>query len=80
MATLTNDDKATHELIIVCILGKIKIPVLWVNRPYLNLLVKPRFFRFFGKNIILCILKDDIFMTFRRRPKMAFRLRADDDP
>ena len=33
-----------------------KIPA--VARPYLNLLVKPRiFFRFSGKNIILCILK-----------------------
>ena len=31
------------------------------TKNYLNLLVKPRiFFGFFGKNIILCILKDEL--------------------
>ena len=35
-----------------------KIPVFRITRNYLNLLVKPRFFfRFSGKNIILCFLK-----------------------
>ena len=35
-----------------------KIPVLWVNQPYLNLLVKPRNFSgFLETNIILCILQ-----------------------
>ena len=35
-----------------------KVPKFCVTQPYLNLLVKPRiFFRFSGKNIILCILK-----------------------
>ena len=40
-------------------LGQIKkIPVFMVTRPYLDLLVKPRiFFRFSGKNIVLCIKK-----------------------
>ena len=34
------------------------IPVFRVTRPYLNLLVKPRFFQAFWKKIIiLCILK-----------------------
>ena len=38
-----------------------KIPVFRVTGPYLNLLMKPRlFFRFSGKNIILCILKGKI--------------------
>ena len=39
-----------------------EIPVFRVVRPYLNLLVKPRifFFRFSGKNIILCILKGEM--------------------
>ena len=37
-----------------------KRPVFKVTRPYLNLLVKPRFFRFSGKNIILCILKGEM--------------------
>ena len=43
-------------------LGQIKkIPVFRVTRPYLNLLVKPRnFFRYSGKNIILCILKGEM--------------------
>ena len=37
------------------------IPVFRVTQPYLNLQVKPRiFFRFFGKNIILCILKGEM--------------------
>ena len=36
-----------------------KIPLFRVTQPYLNLLVKFRiFFRFSGKNMILCILKD----------------------
>ena len=36
-----------------------KIPVFRITGPYLNVLVKPRFFRvfFWGKKIILCILK-----------------------
>ena len=34
-----------------------KIPVFRVTRTYLYILVKPSFFRFSGKNIILCILK-----------------------
>ena len=39
-----------------------KIPVFRVTRLYLNLLVKPSggFFRIFGKNIILCILKGEM--------------------
>ena len=38
-----------------------KIPVFRVTRPYLNLLVKPRFFSgFMEKNIILCILKGEL--------------------
>ena len=39
----------------------IKILLFRVTRPYLNLLVKPRiFFKFSGKNIILCILKGEM--------------------
>ena len=43
-------------------LGQIKKnPVFRVTRPYLNLLVKPRmFFRFSGKNMMLCILKGEM--------------------
>ena len=33
------------------------IPMFRIIQPYLNLLVKPRFFLVFWKNIILCILK-----------------------
>ena len=44
--------------ILIVIKQNKKIPVFRVTRPYLNLLVKPRiFFRFSGKNRILCILK-----------------------
>ena len=40
--------------------------MLRVNRPYLNLLVKPSFlFRFSGKNEILCILKGKMQDTFQ---------------
>ena len=43
----------------ISLLGKIKkkIPVFRVNRPYLNLLVNPRKYQDFRKNLILCILK-----------------------
>ena len=50
-------------------LGQIKKNVFRVTRPYLNLLVKPRFF--FGflekKYIILCILKGEM-------PEMPFKM------
>ena len=40
------------------VLGQIKKPVFRVTGPYLNLLMKSRiFYRFSGKNIILCFLK-----------------------
>ena len=53
-------------------LGQIKkIPVFRVTRPYLNLLVNSRiFFRFFGKNIILCILKGEL--PFKMHIKLYF--------
>ena len=51
--------------------NKKKIPVFRVTGPYLNLLVKPRiFFRFSGKNIILCILKGKI--AFSKIIKLYF--------
>ena len=49
-----------------------EIPVFRETRPYLNLLVKPRiFFRFSGKNIILCILKGE--MPLKMHKIMSFQ-------
>ena len=45
-----------------------KIPVFRITRPYLNLLVKPRFFSgFLETNIILCILKGKIIYIFQKK-------------
>ena len=50
-----------------------KFPVFRVTRPYLNLLViHSFFFRFSGKNIILCILKGE--MPFKRHKIVFFSI------
>ena len=53
------------------VIGPKKTPVFRVTQPYLNLLVKPRnFFRFSGKNIIVCILKGN--MPFKMHKMIYF--------
>ena len=57
-------------------MDKAKIPVLRVTLPYLNLLVKPRFFfRFSEKYIILCILKGE--MPFKMHKTIFFFSKKD---
>ena len=49
-----------------------KLPVFRVTWPYLNLLMKPRFFFMFsGKNIILCVLKSKL--PFKRHKVIFFQ-------
>ena len=46
--------EGSGESVHMCLRPNKKIPVFRVTRPYLNLLLKPRFFfRFSGKNIII---------------------------
>ena len=53
-----------------------EIFVFRVTRPYLNLLIKPRFFfRFSGKNIISCILKGE--MPFKMHKIIFFQEKKD---
>ena len=66
----TPDKDRLQKLVVTGELIK-KIPVFRVTQPYLNLLVKPRiFFRFSGKNIILCILKGE--MSFKMHKIVFF--------
>ena len=54
---------ATHLTLGLCVFrpNQKNMYMFRVTRPYLNLLVKPIiFFRFSGKNIILCILNGEI--------------------
>ena len=54
-------------------LGQIRKTVFRVTPPYLNLMVKPGvFFRFSGKNIILCILKGEMNYIFFQK-KIVFK-------